>query len=544
MKRLTSGFTYSRISFSHVLFYLSFLGLLAIYPHSAVYAVIPDADDWIGGSGNWNVAANWNSNPNLPGSADNAVIDRPTPVVVTHSTGTDSIKGLYNENTLNVAGGSLSVANGIYLSYLGADSTLNLSSSGAIASKEQYVGWNGKGTFVQNGGTNHVTDVLEIGVNPGGIGAYRLTGGYMTTYDLLLGSAGGVGVFEQTQGFNDASHAIYLGGASDPASSGQYTFANGLLNIPNGKVHVGQVGQGVFAMNGGTMIAEGIVLNAATGTFSSASGSSGLLIVNELTGFSAGLTFNGSLAIGHYQGSASGSYSISAGRNLNVSRDLTVGLSAPCLVNQTGGTCAVGDRIYIGRNAGSFGTYELEGGSLTADEINVGFAGGTGVFLQSGGSNTLSGNLSLGSPTSITSSGGYSISGGSLSVQSGKIKVGQTGPGAFELSGGSVSAGELIVGTNGTFDWTDGTLTLPAGTPIVNDGAFQVLAGDHSVERIQGGGTTKVTAGSLTAESIVQDTLIIGAATGGSAAVPEPGSLALTVSAIFAAMFFARRRQN
>jgi hypothetical protein len=311
-----------------------------------------------------------------------------------------------------------------------------------------------------------------------------------------------------------------------------------------------------------------------------------------LTGFNDGLTFNGSLALGYALGSASGSYSLGPGQIFQVSHELTVGYNAPCILNQTGGTSAVSDRVYIGRNpgadgayqlsgngdfsvneeqigvqghgafvqsggthriantlylgysAGGSGLYQLSGGSLTADKIVVGYAGGTGVFQQSQGSNTISHDLLLGSLSDPASSGSYAISGGSLDVHNGTIQVGQFGQGTFELNGGNVSANAVVVSSSGTFKWTDGTLTIPAGTPIVNDGAFQVLAGDHAVGRIEGNGTTAVLSGSLTAESIVQDTLIIGgtaANNSNAAAVPEPGSFLLLVSAALGMLAFFYR---
>lgn len=63
---------------------------------------------------------------------------------------------------------------------------------------------------------------------------------------------------------------------------------------------------------------------------------------------------------------------------------------------------------------------------------------------------------------------------------------------------------------------------------ITNEAAFQILTGDHTVSSINGGGTTVVLSGTLTAESIVQDSLTIGSlGSQASQTVPEPGMLAL-----------------
>jgi hypothetical protein len=77
-----------------------------------------------------------------------------------------------------------------------------------------------------------------------------------------------------------------------------------------------------------------------------------------------------------------------------------------------------------------------------------------------------------------------------------------------------------------------------AYSPITNDATFRILAGDHTVNSIAGGGTTEVLSGSLTANSIVQDSLVIGnRSSAGSASnltpsVPEPGIFILLTAGL------------
>jgi uncharacterized protein YjbI with pentapeptide repeats len=111
-----------------------------------------------------------------------------------------------------------------------------------------------------------------------------------------------------------------------------------------------------------------------------------------------------------------------------------------------------------------------------------------------------------------------------------------------------VGSGELVLENSAYADEIevkDGTLTLDTTGDIEcdsfeNDGTFKILAGSHYVSEITGDGTTEIIAGTLTADSIVQSSLIIG---GGATddnseqsegplsnkiiPVPEPGAIVL-----------------
>jgi hypothetical protein len=103
---------------------------------------------------------------------------------------------------------------------------------------------------------------------------------------------------------------------------------------------------------------------------------------------------------------------------------------------------AVGDTLYVGYGDSTSGTYRLSGGSLRSPCQYVGRSG-QGTFIQSGGMNTVSGTMYLGYYSSST--GAYTITGGSLDARNGLIDVGQSGVGAFVLSGGTVVAGKMSV---------------------------------------------------------------------------------------------------
>src|SRR5512144_609733 len=84
----------------------------AIFPGSTLGAAIswvPDAD------GFWDAAANWSSNPSLPGAGDDVTINVGGAVVrlITHRTGTTTIRTINNAETVDVTNAStLTVSSG------------------------------------------------------------------------------------------------------------------------------------------------------------------------------------------------------------------------------------------------------------------------------------------------------------------------------------------------------------------------------------------------------------------------------------------------
>ncbi len=83
-------------------------------------------------------------------------------------------------------------------------------------------------------------------------------------------------------------------------------------------------------------------------------------------------------------------------------------------------------RLYLGNNWGSSGSYNLSGsGVLSAGYEHVGQSG-MGTFNQSGGTNTVTGQLTF------AGTGTYNLTGGVLLVP------GIQGTGTFNLGGGTI----------------------------------------------------------------------------------------------------------
>src|SRR5687768_15110817 len=68
------------------------------------------AVSWIDATGFWDVAANWGSNPALPGPADDVTISVAGLQTITHRNGTNTIQSLSSAENLAITGGLLTVS--------------------------------------------------------------------------------------------------------------------------------------------------------------------------------------------------------------------------------------------------------------------------------------------------------------------------------------------------------------------------------------------------------------------------------------------------
>jgi autotransporter-associated beta strand protein len=155
-----------------------------------------------------------------------------------------------------------------------------------------------------------------------------------------------------------------------------------------------------------------------------------------------------------------------------------VGDSGTGIFTQSGGTNSIGGTLWLGNNPGGSGTYNLSGsGLLSAAYEEIGFSGGAGSFTQSGGTHSVSGELFLGPQPG--SSGTYNLSGSGL--LSADIEfIGFSGSGAFNQSGGTntlTGVSPLLTG-QGTYSLTGGALVVPAmsGISTFNFGGGTLVA--------------------------------------------------------------------
>ncbi len=175
----------------------------------------------------------------------------------------------------------------------------------------------------------------------------------------------------------------------------------------------------------------------------------------------------------------------------------TIGLAGIGVYNQNAGSNTVGsvagtpianttlDRtLVLGFRPGSSGTYNKNGGTLTAWDLMVGRAG-TGVFNQPFGNLTVNNDLILGRLASGT--GTVNITSGGLQV-GGSETVGFAGVGEMNhTSGTHTIGGALFVGRNagstGKFTMTSGSLQVGGNEIIGLNGEGEVThtSGNHTV---------------------------------------------------------------
>ena len=138
------------------------------------------------------------------------------------------------------------------------------------------------------------------------------------------------------------------------------------------------------------------------------------------------------LCLGYNLGS-SGTYILSGSGQLSAEAEL-VGYNGTGAFVQSGGTNTISNfysagQLYLGYNPGSSGTYTMGGAgipSLSASSEYSGYSG-TGSFVQSGGINTVNNSIYLGYNSG--SSGTYGLS-GSGQLIAGTAYVGYSGTGA------------------------------------------------------------------------------------------------------------------
>jgi autotransporter-associated beta strand protein len=173
----------------------------------------------------------------------------------------------------------------------------------------------------------------------------------------------------------------------------------------------------------------------------------------------------------------------------------------------TGGNLTIGNSIFLGNTASGTqnGTMNISAGTVATQTFTLGInAGSTGIVNMSGGNLTISSTLTVGSTAngmftltggtvsavkidigsaSTTSNGTLSLSGGSFTTLSGNITVGLLGNGTVNVS----DAGTLTVGSSGTKSIVLASTAGKTGTLNVGTGA---AAGSISALDVIGGNGT------------------------------------------------------
>ena len=366
--------------------------------------------------------------------------------VYTLSGGADNVAGnLYagvnGDGVFNLTGGSLVVAAG--------GGTITLPGTGTIlAQGGALIGFSSlsDGTFNQSGGTATIGTAsargnIYIGTSVTSSGTYSLTGASAVLKvfgleDVGVVSVGDVsdgqidefgGIFTQSAGSNTSTRSLIVGEYS--GATGQYALSGGSYS-DGGNIYLGDLGgaTGVFSQSAGALTLAGFNRSVSL--------NSGTMIVN---GGVAGLYGTGTF----YQ--SGGIFTIGTG---TTSSNLWVGVATTSLGNYSLTGPGAQLQVYGDEHIAVYAAGSTANNAITQSG---------GVFNQSNGTNSLTGNLFVADNAGAT--GQYNLGGGTCTVGSNLFLASGTGGiGAFQQTAGTLSVNGRIaemITTGGEKVWPD-----------------------------------------------------------------------------------------
>jgi autotransporter-associated beta strand protein len=380
-------------------------------------------------------------------------VDGPAPLELGSGyslTATGMAVGYESVGAFNHAGGSLTLSDTLYVGWSGnsgVNGTYNLSGTGDLRANNESIGDSGTGAFSQANGSNAVSGNLYIGRYSRSAGTYNLSGGSLSVGGNMYVSNQGAGILSQSGGSAAVTGTTYIG--SESGTRGAYSLQNGTFNTD--VLVVGRNGQGTFTQDAGTVTDRSAIVGQSSGDDN--------------------------------------------------------------CYNQNGGTHVVSQELDIAVAGNSRGTYILNGGILALQGIQK----GSGVAAFNFGGGTLQANASFATNIPMTLAG---VNGNPIiDTNSFNLSLSGllTGNGGLEKQGAGILTLSADNNYTGTTTINSGTLALDASgqidqsEAINNNAIFEIIAGTHNVTNIVGNGTTIADAGTLTANSIFQGALTIGA---------------------------------
>jgi hypothetical protein len=435
------------------------------------------------------------------------------------SGGTLNLSGILNVGASGAAGtlsqsgtSNINLTAGMFVGNgLLATGTANFSGGTLTATSQVIdVGFaGGAGTFIQSGTSDINLGLGQIYFGLDGTGVASLSGGTLNVAggQIGVGFGGGTGSL-----FQSGTSSINLGNGSlliGTGGAGTDTFTGGFLSAVNGSIFVGaNGGAGTFLQSGtADLISSSGTLQVGSGTGSSGTvsvsgGTFGISLagaVNDIGNLGGAGTFqiNGGMAFLSGQSNV-GASPASAGTIILSSGsldapDINIGFNGGAgtfLQTGTQSSCLLGINTFsVGNGTGSTGTVILSAGTMISGfSTNIGSLGGSGTFIQNGSLSVSQFNFSLNVGAGTGSSGTVLLSGGSLT---GGVYVGVAGgTGAFIQSGGSSNIGGLFVGNSGT-----GTFSLIAGSMTTI--ATSLVGGNNGSDANPPGGGTFMQSGGI-----------------------------------------------
>lgn len=439
--------------------------------------------------------------------------------------------------TVTQGGGTHTVSGQLYLGVVSTSTgNYTLNTGGTLNTAGTRVGFAGTGTFTQNGGAHNITGVLQLGAANSGSGTYNLNGGTLTTSSVSNNSNnsgsstfnfnGGTlrpnvstttffgplntanvqagGALIDTNGFNVTAsqpliHAAALGATAD---GGLQKLGAGTLTLTGVSTYTGPTFAlaGTLEVGNGGKIQNSFLQVPAGGTFLLSPGGT----------YDAGSAVY--LNVGGTAGALPSTVNQTGGTMTTVATDLGNIAGNTAVFNQSGGTNTVSTQITVGLNTGAVGTYNLSGtGVLNSPSLTLVGVSTTGFFNQTGGTNN-SNQTNIGH--NPTGNGTYVLSGGQLNASS-YFAVGASGIGLFRQTSGILnSPGPLYVGFNagavGSYELSAGQATAASvnvgltgqGTLVQTGGLLSATGSVNIGNNASGVGVYRLAGGVLRANSV------------------------------------------
>jgi T5SS/PEP-CTERM-associated repeat protein len=401
---------------------------------------------WIASDGNWNEPTNWTP-AGVPGNGDVASIEL-------HDGAARTVIYDYSGPAVTLNLLALDLNGGI----AGA-TTLSMSDHNLRATNE-YVGYFGRGTVEQSGGTNSVDSTMYIGFNALSLGTYSLSGG-------ALSIAG-----DQYVGYNGSGALNITGGSTATNSNGDLGLNGGSSGsavvdgagsqwINNSVLAVGLFGSGSLSVTAGGKV------TSVNGRIGRETGATGTVLVD---GPNSMWQMTGDLTVGSISGTGTGTLTIQ--NQALVHAGNLLGINNVSTVNLDGGTLRFNTVNGLNRLNYVSGTIQLAGNRHFASNSTITTLYGSTPNIVSGKGLTIEGAGSIGSGANPVES--VLVGGGRLKVNS--LQIGGDGSGVLNVTNGGtldLGAGGLLAYAN-TSSHTGSVLVSGLGSAINSEGGIGI----------------------------------------------------------------------
>ena len=476
--------------------------------------------------------------------------------------------GRFAEGTFEQKSGTVTATGGLYLgdnldkdsggTNIRGDGTYILR-DGTLTAGNSEMGWRGKATFEQHGGTatfNSLRIGSQFHEGQRGEGTYSLHDGNLAvTSDLNIGTNTGNGTFNQSGGSVTVGGAFRLGqhmstsAGTNVGAVAEYNMSGGTLTI-TGHAIIGEEGAtGTFVQEGGSVIVND---QLRIGSWAAQIGGVNYGGEGEYILRDGSLEVKGNAVIGREGGK--GTFTMEGGTFTHTGGFFTFGNNAGRgtgvgTFTQTGGTFSTSGIVELGRRGGTVdgqpatSTISISGVGTQAtftNQVNLGRDdGGRGIFTVADGATVnMSGELGVGWDGSGV--GTLNVEGGTL-TQTGATSVGRAGTaqGTINVSGGTLIAAGIevgkVAGATGTINLTGGVLqansiTGGPGTSslIIDGGTFR--AGTTTSTSISGLDTFEIRSGGATFDVGSGKTITFNGLTGGTGKFTKQGEGSIFIS--------------